>query len=57
MVSVSLIKQNETIISKIYVPKFVLLLVEMGINGFKFLLNLGIVAVMLLFFKYPSQPV
>ena len=53
MVSVSLIKQNETIISKIYVPKFVLLLVEMGINGFKFLLNLGIVAVMLLFFQVP----
>lgn len=51
--SVSLIKANETTISRIYVPKFVLLLVEMGINGFKLLLNFIIVALMLLFFRVP----
>ena len=49
--SVSLIKQNETIISKVYVPKFVLLLVEMGINSFKFLLNFGIAIFMLFAFQ------
>lgn len=49
--SVSLIKQNETVISKVYVPKYVLLLVEMGINAFKMLLNFVIVAIMLLVFK------
>lgn len=51
--SVTLLKQNETIISKIYVPKYVLLLVEMGINGFKMLLNFGIVATMLILFRVP----
>lgn len=51
--SVSLIKKNETIISKVYLPKFVLLLVEMGINGFKLLLNFGIVAIMLFVFRVP----
>lgn len=51
--STTLIKQNETIISKVYVPKFVLLLVEMGINSFKLLLNFGVVAIMLLFFRVP----
>lgn len=49
-VSVSLVKQNGTIISKVYVPKYVLLLVEMGINGFKLLLNFVIVMVMLVVF-------
>ena len=51
--SVSLVKQNETIISKVYVPKFILLLVEMGINGVKLLLNLIIVAIMLVVFQVP----
>jgi len=51
--SVSLVKQNETIISKVYVPKFVLLLVEMGINGVKLLLNFLIVVIMLFVFRVP----
>lgn len=51
--SVSLVKQNETIIAKVYVPKYVLLLVEMGINGVKLLLNFVIVAIMLFFFRIP----
>lgn len=49
--SVSMIKQNGTIISKVYVPKYILLLVELGINGFKLILNFAIVAIMLLAFK------
>lgn len=49
--SVSLVKQNETIISKVYVPKYILLLVEMGINGFKLLLNFAIIAIMLIVFR------
>lgn len=48
--SVTLIKQNETIISKVYVPKYILLLVDMGINGFKLLLNFIIAALMMLGF-------
>lgn len=49
--SVSMIKQNETIISRIYIPKYVLLLVEMGINTFKMMLNFIIVAIMLIIFR------
>lgn len=49
--SVSLVKKNETIIARIYVPKFILLLIEMGINAFKMMLNFVIILVMLAFFR------
>ena len=51
--SVSLIKQNQTIISKVYLPKFILLMTDMGVNGFKFLLNIGIVFIMIICFRIP----
>lgn len=51
--SVSLIKQNETIISKVYLPKYILLIVDMGVNCFKFSLNLILVGVMMVIFKIP----
>lgn len=49
--SVNLIRQNETIISKVYLPKYVLLLIEIGMNAFKLCLNFVIVIIMLALFQ------
>lgn len=51
--SVSLIKQNQTLITKIYLPKYILLLVEIGINVFKMMLNFVLVIAMLFLFDVP----
>lgn len=45
--SVKMIKQNKSIVSKVYVPKFVLLLSNMMVNGFKMLISVVIVVVMM----------
>lgn len=46
--SVKMVKSNKAIVSKVYVPKFILLLTRMWVNGFKMLVSFAIVAVMLL---------
>ena len=51
--SVSLVKHNRSIVSKVYFPKFILLLSKMWVNGFKMLISFSIVAVMILFFRIP----
>lgn len=45
--SVTLIKKNKPIVSKVYVPKFVLLLTNMMVNGFKMMISWIIVIVMM----------
>lgn len=37
--SVRIIRSNKSIISKVYLPKFVLILVRIGVNGFKMLIS------------------
>ncbi len=51
--SVSLIKQNEMLVSKIYVPKYVLLIVEMFIEGFKMLVEFGLTIILMVVFQVP----
>ena len=51
--SVSLIKQNEALISRIYIPKFILLVIEMFINGFKLLIQFGLTIVLMLIYRVP----
>ena len=48
--STTLIKQNEQIISKVYVPKHILLVIELGINAFKLLINGILVSIMMFIF-------
>ena len=38
--SVRVIKTNKPIVSKVYIPKFILLIVRMGVNGFKMFISL-----------------
>lgn len=51
--SVKLIKANKAVVSKVYFPKFVLLMTRIWINGFKMMVSFGIVAVMMLIWRIP----
>lgn len=46
--SVKLVKSNKAVVSKVYFPKFILILTKMWVNGFKMLISFGIVALMML---------
>lgn len=49
--SVNLIRGNRSIITKIYMPKFILLIARMLVYGFKMTISFGVVGVMMLVFK------
>lgn len=49
--SVNLIKLNEVTISKVYIPKFILLLIEVLVSAYKMMLSFAIVAGMLVLFR------
>jgi ABC-type polysaccharide/polyol phosphate export permease len=51
--SVRIVKNNKAIVSKVYLPKYILVLVSMWVNGFKMLVSFSIVALMLLIWKVP----
>ena len=53
MQSVKVIKVNKPIVSKVYIPKFILLFVKMGVNGFKMCISLLIILAMMLVFRVP----
>ncbi len=52
--SVKLVRSNKPIVSKVYVPKYVLVLEKMALNGFKTAINFAIV--ILLMFIDPVTP-
>jgi ABC-type polysaccharide/polyol phosphate export permease len=45
--SVNMIKRNKSIVTKVYIPKFVLLLSNMMVNGFKMMISWVIVLIMM----------
>lgn len=51
--SVSLVKAKKSIITKIYLPKFVLLFSEIFVNLFKMLISFGVIVVMLFVLRVP----
>lgn len=53
MACVGLIRANEAIISKVYLPKYILVIIEMLVNGFKMLVSFGLVAIMMIIFRIP----
>ncbi len=53
MQSVKVIKANKPIVSKVYIPKFILILVKMGVNGFKMFISLLIIVAMLAVWRVP----
>ena len=51
--SVRVIKSNKPIVSKVYIPKFILLIIKMCVNGFKMFISFLIVVVMLIVWRVP----
>lgn len=51
--SVKIIKNNKPIVSKVYLPKYILLVTKVWINGFKMMISFGIVFIMMIFFRVP----
>lgn len=51
--SVKMIKKNKPIVTKVYIPKFVLLETEMMVNFIKMLISFGVIVVMMIIFRVP----
>lgn len=51
--SVKLVKNNKSIVSKVYLPKFILLLIKIFVNGFKMFISFLIVIIMMVIWKVP----
>ena len=49
--SVKLLKNNKAIVTKVYIPKFVLLISRMFFNGYKMLISFGIILAMVFFYR------
>ncbi len=55
-VSVKCVKRNKGIISNVYIPKYILLLVQMLVHGFKMVISFVIVIIMMLIYQVPLTP-
>lgn len=51
--SVKMVRSNSAIVSKVYIPKFILVLQRMLVNGFKMLVSFVLVAVMMIIYQVP----
>ncbi|MFP3153699.1 ABC transporter permease [Lachnospiraceae bacterium ZAX-1] len=51
--SVKLVTSNKAIVTKVYIPKHVLIFVKMYANGFKMLISFALVAVMMVAYRIP----
>lgn len=51
--SVKSVKNNKAIVSKVYLPKYVLIYIKIWQNGFKMMISLGIVVIMIIYFRIP----
>ena len=51
--SVRIVKSNHAIVSKVYVPKFILVIQKMMVNGFKMLISFVLIVLLMVAFKVP----
>lgn len=51
--SPKLVSSNKDIVTKVYLPKYILLINKMGVNFFKMLISFALVAVMMILYKIP----
>lgn len=51
--SVKIVKKNKSIVSKVYIPKYMLVVVQMYVNGFKMLISLAIIVIMIIVYRVP----
>ena len=51
--SVKIVKQNKPVVSKVYFPKYILILTKVWVNGFKMLISFAIVFIMMIIWQIP----
>lgn len=51
--SVTIVKKNRAIVSKVYLPKYILLISRMGVNAFKMAVASTIIVGMVIFYRIP----
>ena len=51
MSSVKIVKRNKATINRVYLPKYVLVLSDMGVNGFKMLVSFAVIFVMMVIYR------
>ena len=51
--SVRVVKSNSAVVSKVYVPKYMLILKNMLVNGFKMMVSFGLVIIMMVIWRVP----
>lgn len=51
--SVKMVRNNKAIVSKVYLPKYILVINDMLVNGFKMLISFGLVIAMMIFYRVP----
>jgi ABC-type polysaccharide/polyol phosphate export permease len=51
--SVKIVSQNREIVSKVYLPKYILVLVKMFVNGFKMAIAFSLVVIMMILYRVP----
>lgn len=51
--SIKIVKKNKAIVTKVYLPKYILILTKIWVNGFKMLLSFGVVFFMILLYGVP----
>lgn len=51
--STKIMKSNSAIVSKVYIPKYILIMQVEMVNGFKMTVSFGLVLIMMIFFRVP----
>lgn len=51
--SVKIVKKNKSVVSRIYLPKYILAESKMFVNGFKMLISFGIVVMLMIWYRVP----
>ena len=51
--SVKIVKRNKSVVSRVYFPKYVLIISQLLADGFKMMISFGIVVLMMLVFRVP----
>ncbi|MBQ8768378.1 MAG: ABC transporter permease [Oscillospiraceae bacterium] len=51
--SVKIVKRNKSVVSRVYFPKYILIVAQLLADAFKMAISFGIVVLMMIFFKIP----
>lgn len=51
--SVRIVKNNKSIVSKVYLPKYILIETKLWVNGFKMIISFSVIALMMIFWRIP----